>query len=251
MGSLAYILVGKRLLAVDVQALSNQFIRLDVLEPSRVLACTIARSSLYKGIREWQYDDPHMLILRSTVRHGGAKQVTVGDDRVLRMQGRICVPNVDRLREFILEEAHSSRYSIHLGAAKMYQDLTQHYWRRRMNKDIVAYVAQCLNCQQVKYEHQRPDGLLKKLETPEWKWERISMYFFVGLPWTQRKFDTITIERGEEHCDTLKRGKAKFQFQQLSFQLSVISSLLLSQFQFQHLQFFLSIALHTSAIQMY
>ena len=61
------------------------------------------------------------------MRHGDAKQVAVGEDGVLRMQGRICVPNVDGLRELILEEAHSSRYSIHPGTAKMYQDLRQHY----------------------------------------------------------------------------------------------------------------------------
>ncbi|XP_070040612.1 uncharacterized protein [Nicotiana tomentosiformis] len=32
-----------------------------------------------------QEDDPHLLVLRDTMRHGSAKQVTVGDDRVLRM----------------------------------------------------------------------------------------------------------------------------------------------------------------------
>ena len=104
--------------------------RLDVSEPSHFLACTVARSSLFERIRDRQDDDPHLLVLRDTVRHGGAKQVTVGDDRVLRMQGRICVPNVDGLRELILEESHSSRYSIHSGAAKMYQDLRQYYWWR-------------------------------------------------------------------------------------------------------------------------
>ncbi|MBW3919187.1 hypothetical protein HHB59_11165, partial [Neisseria meningitidis] len=108
---------------------------------------------------------------------GGAKKVTLGDDGVLRLQGRVCVPNVDGIRDLILAEAHSSRYSIHPGAAKMYQDLRQHYWWRRMKKDIVAYVARCLNCQQVKYEHQRPGGLFQRIELPEWKWERITMDF--------------------------------------------------------------------------
>jgi len=113
---------------------------------------------MYDRIRERQYDDPHMLVLKDTVQHSDAKEVTIGDDGVLRMQGRLCVPNVDGLRELILQEAHSSRYSIHPGAAKMYQDLRQHYWWRRMKKDIVEYVALCLNYQQVKYEHQRTGG---------------------------------------------------------------------------------------------
>ncbi|XP_070013354.1 uncharacterized protein [Nicotiana sylvestris] len=74
----------------------------------------------------------------------------------------------------------------------MYQDLRQHYWRRRM-KDIVAYVARCLNCQQVKYEHQRPGGFFQRIEIPEWKWERITTNFVVGLPQTQRKFDAVWV----------------------------------------------------------
>ncbi|XP_070056743.1 uncharacterized protein [Nicotiana tomentosiformis] len=123
MVSLAYIPIGERLLASDVQALANQFVRLDVSEPSHVLACMISQSSLYERIRERQYDDPHLLVLKDTVRHGGTKHITVRVDGVLRMQGRICVPKVDGLRELILEEAHSFRYSIYPSAAKMYEDL--------------------------------------------------------------------------------------------------------------------------------
>ncbi|XP_070032973.1 uncharacterized protein [Nicotiana tomentosiformis] len=147
MGSLSYISIGERPLVVDVQTLANLFMRLYISEPSRVLACTVARSSLYERIRERQYGDPHLLVLKEMVWHGDAKQVSVGEDGVLRMHGRICVPNVDGLRALILEEAHSSRYSIHPSVAKKYQDLRQHYWWRRMKKDIVAYVARCLNCQ--------------------------------------------------------------------------------------------------------
>jgi len=123
MGILAYILVGERLLASDIQALANQFVRLDISKPSRVLACVVSRSFLYDRIREHQYDDPHLLVLKDTVWHGDANKFTIGDDGVLRMQGRICVPNMDGLRELILEEAHNSWYFIHPGAAKMYQDL--------------------------------------------------------------------------------------------------------------------------------
>ncbi|XP_070056540.1 uncharacterized protein [Nicotiana tomentosiformis] len=109
MGSFAYISVGERPLVADVRTLSNQFMRLDVSEPSWVLACTVARSSLYERVRERQYNDPHLLVLKDTVQHGGSKKVAMGDDGVLRIQGLICVPNVDGLHELILEEAHSFR----------------------------------------------------------------------------------------------------------------------------------------------
>lgn len=60
MGGLAYITVGGRPLASDVQALANKFVWLDDSKPNRVLACIVSRSSLYEFIRERQYDDPHV-----------------------------------------------------------------------------------------------------------------------------------------------------------------------------------------------
>ncbi|XP_070015900.1 uncharacterized protein [Nicotiana sylvestris] len=66
MGSLAYISVGERPLALDVHALANQFVRLDVSKPSRVLAYSVARSALFERIRDQQYDNTHLLVLRDT-----------------------------------------------------------------------------------------------------------------------------------------------------------------------------------------
>ena len=111
----------------------------------------------------------------------------------MRIKGRVCVPRVDDLIHTILTEAHNSRYSIHPGATKMYRDLKQHFWWSRMKRDIVEFVAQCLNCQQVKYEHQRPGGILQRMPIPEWKWERIAMAFVVGLPKTMGKYDSIWV----------------------------------------------------------
>ena len=47
---------------------------------------------------------------------------------MLRYQGILCVPDVDDLRGKVFEKAHGSRYSIHLGATKMYRDLRERYW---------------------------------------------------------------------------------------------------------------------------
>lgn len=44
---------------------------------------------------------------------------------------------------------------------------------------------ECVVCQQVKIEHQKPGGLLQPLEVLLWKWDNISMDFAVGLPITQ------------------------------------------------------------------
>ena len=62
-----------------------------------------------------------------------------------------------------------------------------------MKKDITKFVAKCQNCQQVKYEHQRPAGLLQRMLISEWKWKRIAMDFVVSLPKTLGKFDSIWV----------------------------------------------------------
>ena len=62
-----------------------------------------------------------------------------------------------------------------------------------MKRDIVELVAQCPNCQQVKYEHQRPGGTLQRMPIPEWKWERIAMDFVVSLPKTMGKYNFIWV----------------------------------------------------------
>ncbi|CAA7035494.1 unnamed protein product [Microthlaspi erraticum] len=48
----------------------------------------------------------------------------------------------------------------------------------------------CNTCALVKAEHQVPGGLLQSLPIPEWKWDRITMDFVVGLP-VSRTFDAI------------------------------------------------------------
>ena len=77
-------------------------------------------------------------------------------------QGRLCVLNVDGLRNRILEEAHGSRYSIYPGFTKMYHDLREVFWWECLKMDIAEFVAKCPNCQQVKVKHQKTTDLLKK-----------------------------------------------------------------------------------------
>ncbi|GKF73209.1 putative reverse transcriptase domain-containing protein [Tanacetum coccineum] len=85
------------------------------------------------------------------------------------------------LRYLIMHESHKSKYSIHLGSEKMYQDLKMLYWWPNMKVEIATYVSKCLACAKVKAEHQKPSGLLQQPEIPEWKWEKITMDFVLGL----------------------------------------------------------------------
>ena len=58
------------------------------------------------------------------------------DKGVIRNLSRIWIPNVSELKDEILHDAHNSRYSIHLGSTKMYQDLKRNFWWPNMKKEI-------------------------------------------------------------------------------------------------------------------
>ncbi|GKB84596.1 putative reverse transcriptase domain-containing protein [Tanacetum coccineum] len=60
----------------------------------------------------------------------------------------------------IMHESHKSKYSIHPGSDKMYQDLKKLYWWPNMKAEIATYVSKCLTCARVKAECQKPSGLL-------------------------------------------------------------------------------------------
>ena len=106
---------------------------------------------------------------------------------------RLVIPKDLELQKRILDEAHLSRYSIHPGNNKMYQDLKQRFWWTRMKREIARYVSECDTCQRVKASHLRSAGLLQPLSIPSWKWEDISMDFIVGLPKTSKGYDSIWV----------------------------------------------------------
>jgi len=68
------------------------------------------------------------------------------DSNGIKFRDRICILAKEELRKLIMEEAHKSSLSIHLGATKMYQDLKKMFWWSGMKKAVVEFVARCLVC---------------------------------------------------------------------------------------------------------
>ncbi|KAH0660902.1 hypothetical protein KY289_029650 [Solanum tuberosum] len=127
MGSLAFLSVEERPLALDIQSLANSMVRLDISDSRRVLAFLGVQSSLLDRIRGCQFEDDTLVALRDRVLAGDGGQATLDPDG------------------------------------------------------------------QVKAEHLRPGGAFQRLPIPEWKWERITMDFVVGLPRTSRGVDSIWV----------------------------------------------------------
>ncbi|GJS60687.1 reverse transcriptase domain-containing protein [Tanacetum coccineum] len=117
----------------------------------------------------------------------------------IRPDGTRCIKNQSwlplfgNLRDLIMHESHKSKYSIHPGSDKMYQDLKKLYWWPNMKAIIAEYVGKCLTCSRVKAKCQKPSGLLVQPEIPMWKWERITMDFIIKLPKTSNRHNTIWV----------------------------------------------------------
>nr|GEV04067.1 reverse transcriptase domain-containing protein [Tanacetum cinerariifolium] len=114
-------------------------------------------------------------------------------DGTLCLNGRSWLPCYGDLRSVIMHESYKSKYSIHPGSDKMYQDMKKLYWWPNMKANIATYVSKCLTCARVKAEHQMPSGLLVQPAIPEWKWDNITMDFITKLPKSSQGFNTIWV----------------------------------------------------------
>ncbi|GKE23544.1 putative reverse transcriptase domain-containing protein [Tanacetum coccineum] len=125
--------------------------------------------------------------------HGMINKLEPRADGTLCLNNQSWIPRFGDLRALIMHESHKSKYSIHPGSDKMYQDLKKLYWWPNMKAEIATYVSKCLTCAKVKIEYQKPSGLLVQPEIPQWKWENITMDFVTKLPKTATGQDTIWV----------------------------------------------------------
>nr|GEW48029.1 putative reverse transcriptase domain-containing protein [Tanacetum cinerariifolium] len=116
-----------------------------------------------------------------------------------RTDGTLCLRNrswiscFGDLRTLIMYESHKSKYSIHPGSDKMYQDLKKLYWWQNIEVEIATYVSKCLTCAKVKAECQKPSDLLVQPVILIWEWENITMDFVTKLPKTSTGQDAIWV----------------------------------------------------------
>jgi hypothetical protein len=125
--------------------------------------------TLEQEIRKGQVGDAKIQVIKDLITEGRGLEFTEDEQGTIWFKNRICVPEIDILRETTLKEAHDSDYSIRPRSTKMYHDLKQKYWWYGLKNDVATHVAMCDVCQRVKAEHQRPAGLLHPLKVLEWK----------------------------------------------------------------------------------
>jgi hypothetical protein len=94
---------------------------------------------------------------------------------------RVYVPNSPELRSAILKEMHNVPYARHPGYHKTISIVKSQYYWPGMIREIVEYLAKCLECQKLKADHRHPARFLQPLPIPQWKWKIVTMDFITGF----------------------------------------------------------------------
>jgi hypothetical protein len=116
-----------------------------------------------------QKTDESMGHIKRRMREGDPRVACFREDAegTLWFKERLVVPKREALKKKILDEAHTSRYSINPGSTKMYHDPRQYFWWMRMKCETARYVSECDTCQKVKADYMKPRGLLQPLSIPK------------------------------------------------------------------------------------
>ncbi|KAA3470516.1 DNA/RNA polymerases superfamily protein [Gossypium australe] len=168
-------------------ALQAMNTRLSIFDDGSTMAELKVRPAFLQQVFEAQKNDVELQAKREQCELNLDSKFQFGSDGCFLFKDRLCVSKNLELVLKILYEAHRGTMYVHPGSNKMYNDMKKMYWWPRTKRDISEFVSKCLICQQVKAEHQVPSGLLQPVVIPEWKWERITMDFVLGLPLTPRK----------------------------------------------------------------
>ncbi|XP_073045974.1 uncharacterized protein [Primulina eburnea] len=103
------------------------------------LAAISAQPCLRETVKLNQDRDPVLVKLKEQAKEAKSQDTQIDDKGVLWMKGRLCVPDIDNLRQEVISEAHKSKFSVHPGSTKIYRDLKEEFlveWNEKGCCDI-------------------------------------------------------------------------------------------------------------------
>jgi hypothetical protein len=112
-------------------------------------------------------------------------------DGLLFRGNHLCIPKCS-MRENLLKEKHSRGLAGHFSHDKMFSKLNGSYFWLGMRTDVKKFVDRCRICQHTKGKRKNT-GLYQPFPIPERPWDVVRMDFILGLPRTQRGYDSIFV----------------------------------------------------------
>ena len=96
----------------------------------------VMHPTLEDKIREAQAEDEEVLKVKKNLGLDKAPGFRIDSQGTVWYNNRLCVPDRENLREFIMDEAHNSPYSVHPGCTKMFMDLRTKYWYIKVHRSM-------------------------------------------------------------------------------------------------------------------
>jgi len=112
-------------------------------------------------------------------------------EKLLFKGGQLCIPSCS-MRENIIREKHSGGLAGHFGIDKTLEQLSHFYFWPKMRRDVQRFVTKCKVCQLAK-GHSQNTGLYTPLPIPGRPWDSVSLDFVLGLPKTQKGYDSVMV----------------------------------------------------------
>ncbi|KAG8493169.1 hypothetical protein CXB51_010552 [Gossypium anomalum] len=157
--------------AIELRAM---FAQLNISDDGGLLTELRIKPVMFERIKSAQLEDDKLMKKKEMVQSDIVGNFSIDKHDCLRYRDQICIPINSEIKELILREAHDGPFALHPRGTKMYRDLRELYWWPGMKKDIVEYVSKCL-----------------PITIPEWKWDRVTMDFIMGLPVSVSKKNVI------------------------------------------------------------
>ena len=131
--------------------------------------------------------DPFFGPIWSAVSAGTSMSYTLHDGFLFR-ENRLCIPDYS-LRLQLITELHNEG---HIGRDRTLHLVATSYFWPTLHRDVERFVERCVICQTSKGQASNA-GLYLPLPVPTQPWTDINMDFVMGLPRTQRGFDSIFV----------------------------------------------------------
>ena len=131
---------------------------------------------------EWKNDEEVWAHIRKLQQDSSTSNTFSWKNDSLWYKDRLYLCKNSQLKQNILMELHTSPLGGHSGFLKTYHRVKKEFFWDGLKSDIQKFVAECLVCQQNKFETIKTPSLLQPLSIPSQRWEEVSMDFITGLP---------------------------------------------------------------------
>lgn len=171
----------------DVEQLVEDSAELGQMTLAPVEIAEDLRSEVKEAYRE---DEQCATLLAGS--HRQQSHFTIKDGFIFCGQ-QLYIPNSNRIKVRLLQEAHDNPLSGHMGVTKTAELLSRCYYWPKLFEEVKEYVTSCVSCQSIKANNQSLPGLAQSIPHPPRRWDQVSLDLIVLLPKTKKGHDAIFV----------------------------------------------------------